>query len=245
MRKKNKEKKIIKGVKENLGDGGTPPSPPAALAARLDAELRSAHLDLRLVGFEAAQSSACRCRLGDAVAAAHSFKLALTHHLHRHPDLPVVGSFSRAARATNRRSESCKLWQEQSLHSAAAWLSYLNLAVSGSISSSSLTGERGTLAENFSVRKSGKLIPSVLPHHHHHHHQGEELTYEWPHHGIINLPHGFQRHPAVHVNGSCQRLKDVSHGLWHLDVFLLFLVFFRATKLRTVTAVCFRRCQRF
>lgn len=31
-------------------------------------------------------------------------------------------------------------------------LSYLNLAVSGSISSNSLTGERGTLAENFSER---------------------------------------------------------------------------------------------
>lgn len=34
-------------------------------------------------------------------------------------------------------------------------ISYLNLAVSGSISSSSLTGERGTLAENFSVSSEG------------------------------------------------------------------------------------------
>lgn len=34
-------------------------------------------------------------------------------------------------------------------------MSYLNLAVSGSISSSSLTGERGTLAENFSVIGEG------------------------------------------------------------------------------------------
>lgn len=31
--------------------------------------------------------------------------------------------------------------------------SYLNLAVSGSISNSSLTGERGTFAENFSIIK--------------------------------------------------------------------------------------------
>lgn len=31
--------------------------------------------------------------------------------------------------------------------------SYLNLAVSGSISNSSLTGERGTFAENFSMVK--------------------------------------------------------------------------------------------
>lgn len=34
-------------------------------------------------------------------------------------------------------------------------ISYLNLAVSGSISSSSLTGERGTLAENFSGSGEG------------------------------------------------------------------------------------------
>lgn len=32
---------------------------------------------------------------------------------------------------------------------------HLNLAVSGSISSSSLTGERGTLEENFSVNSEG------------------------------------------------------------------------------------------
>lgn len=36
--------------------------------------------------------------------------------------------------------------------------SYLNLAVSGSISSSSRTGERGTLAENFSIWKKIKPI---------------------------------------------------------------------------------------
>lgn len=83
----------------------SPVPPPAARAASLDAELSSAHLDLRLIGFEAAQSSPCGGRLGDAVAAAHSFKLALAHDLHRHPDLPVIGSFSRAARTTNRQSE--------------------------------------------------------------------------------------------------------------------------------------------
>lgn len=61
------------------------------------------------------------------------------------------------------------------------------------------------------------------------------LTYERPHHWIIHLPHGLQRHPAVHVNGSCQRLKDVSHGLWYLDVLLLLLVFFRPPQLTTQT----------
>ena len=41
--------------------------------------------------------------------------------------------------------------------------SYLNLAVSGSISSSSLTGERGTLAENFSGsgEKEGSEVRNV------------------------------------------------------------------------------------
>lgn len=46
---------------------------------------------------------------------------------------------------------------------------YLNLAVSGSISSSSLTGERGTLAENFSVMKrvqSSFLLPVTHRRHH-------------------------------------------------------------------------------
>lgn len=42
-------------------------------------------------------------------------------------------------------------------------ISYLNLAVSGSISSSSLTGERGTLAENFSAsgEKEGNEVRNV------------------------------------------------------------------------------------
>lgn len=80
-------------------------------AASLDAELSSAHLDLRLIGFEAAQSSTGRCRLGNPVAAPHSFKLALTHHLHRHPDLPIIGSLSRAARMTNRQSEKSTFQQ--------------------------------------------------------------------------------------------------------------------------------------
>lgn len=54
-------------------------------------------LDLRLIGFEAAQSSSRCRRLGNPVAAADSFKLALTDDLHRHPDLPIIGSLSRAA----------------------------------------------------------------------------------------------------------------------------------------------------
>ena len=91
-------------MKDNLGDLYT--SPPVLPSASLDVELSSAHLDLRLIGFEAAQSPASRCRLGNPVAAADSFKLALTHDLHRHPDLPVVGPFSRAAQATNTQSET-------------------------------------------------------------------------------------------------------------------------------------------
>lgn len=59
--------------------------------------LSSVVLDLRLIGFEAAQSSSRCRRLGDPVAAANSFKLALTDDLHRHPDLPIIRSFCRAA----------------------------------------------------------------------------------------------------------------------------------------------------
>lgn len=44
---------------------------------------------------------------------------------------------------------------------AVLFMSYLNFAVSGSISSSSLTGERGTLAENFSVIGEGMKIGEV------------------------------------------------------------------------------------
>lgn len=44
---------------------------------------------------------------------------------------------------------------------AVFFMSYLNFAVSGSISSSSLTGERGTLAENFSVIGEGMKIGEV------------------------------------------------------------------------------------
>lgn len=54
-------------------------------------------LDLRLIGFEAAQSSSCCCRLGDPVTAPDSFKLAFTHDLHCHTNLPVVRSLCRAA----------------------------------------------------------------------------------------------------------------------------------------------------
>lgn len=53
-------------------------------------------LDLRLIGFEAAQSSPCCCRLCNPVAAANSFKLALTDDLHRHSDLPIIGPLSGA-----------------------------------------------------------------------------------------------------------------------------------------------------
>lgn len=59
--------------------------------------LSSVVLDLRLIGFEAAQSSSRCRRLGDPVAAANSFKLALTDDLHRHPDLPIIRSFCWAA----------------------------------------------------------------------------------------------------------------------------------------------------
>lgn len=59
--------------------------------------LSSVVLDLRLIGFEAAQSSSRCRRLGDPVAAANSFKLALSDDLHRHPDLPVIRPLCRAA----------------------------------------------------------------------------------------------------------------------------------------------------
>lgn len=101
---KNK-KNIIKDVKDP-SPVATPHGCGCVSVGGVDAEPSSADLDLRLVGFEAAQSSTCCCRLGDPVAAANSFKLALTHDLHRHPYLPVVGPFSRAGRGqTNRQSE--------------------------------------------------------------------------------------------------------------------------------------------
>ena len=49
-----------------------------------------------MVGFEAAQSPARGGRLGDPVAAAHAFKLALAYDLHRHTDLPLVRPLCRA-----------------------------------------------------------------------------------------------------------------------------------------------------
>lgn len=55
-------------------------------------------MDLRLIGFEAAQSSSRRCRLGNPVAAANTFKLALSDDLHRHADFPIIRSFCRAAK---------------------------------------------------------------------------------------------------------------------------------------------------
>ena len=70
--------------------------------------LSSVVLDLRLIGFEAAQSSSRRRRLGDPVAAANSFELALTDDLHRHPDLPVVGSLCRAAHTGSGTERPCR-----------------------------------------------------------------------------------------------------------------------------------------
>ena len=52
-----------------------------------------------MVGFQAAQCSSSGGRLGDAVAAAHTFELALAHDLHRHPDLAVVRPLRRTERA--------------------------------------------------------------------------------------------------------------------------------------------------
>lgn len=49
-----------------------------------------------MIGFEAAQGPARGGRLGDPVAAAHAFKLALAYDLHRHTDLPVVRPLCRA-----------------------------------------------------------------------------------------------------------------------------------------------------
>ena len=49
-----------------------------------------------MVGFEAAQGPARGSRLGDPVAAAHAFELALAHDLHCHTDLPVVRPLCRA-----------------------------------------------------------------------------------------------------------------------------------------------------
>lgn len=62
--------------------------------------LSSIILDLRLIGFEASQSSARCCRLGNPVAAANPFELAFTNNFHRHPDLPIICSLSRAAQRT-------------------------------------------------------------------------------------------------------------------------------------------------
>lgn len=132
-------------TRKGVGD----PSSAAALAQHGGPS--SAHLHLRLVGFEAAQSSTGCCGLGDPVAAAHSFKLALPHNLHRHPHLPVVGPLGRAAHSTKTWGSE---WERRgSAARRGGGGTHLNLAVSGSISSSSLTGERGTLAENFSVMK--------------------------------------------------------------------------------------------
>lgn len=55
-----------------------------------------------MVGFEAAEGSSRRCGLGDPVAAAHAFELALPHHLHGHSDLAVVGPLRRAAKRPER-----------------------------------------------------------------------------------------------------------------------------------------------
>lgn len=59
--------------------------------------LSSVVLDLRLIGFEAAQSSSRCRRLGNPVASANSFKLALTDDLHCHTDLTIIRPLSRAA----------------------------------------------------------------------------------------------------------------------------------------------------
>lgn len=101
----------MEGVKGRVGDRLLPGVLGGQLGWPRRAKMRSAErssvdVDLRLIGFEAAQSSACCCRLGDAVAAAHSFKLAFAHHLHRHTDLPVVGPLSGAARTRAVRHTS-------------------------------------------------------------------------------------------------------------------------------------------
>lgn len=120
--------------------------------------------------------------------------------------------------------------------SCSGFVSYLNLAVSGSISSSSLTGERGTLAENFSVSSEENIqhnVPDMECSTIRAQIKKRVLTYKWPHHWIIHLPHRLQWHPAVHVDRTGQWLKDVSHGLRDLDVLLLLLIFFRASQLVT------------
>lgn len=138
----------IKVVEDDVGAPGRssflaphgPSGSPPASTASLDAELSSAQLDLRLIGFEAPQSSTRRCRLGYAVAAAYSFELALSHNLHRHPHLPVVGSFSRAVWITNRQSEKCSLHQPMAGRPVVAQLAECQPAVRSAYSSSAVSG---------------------------------------------------------------------------------------------------------
>lgn len=65
--------------------------------------LSSVVLDLRLIGFEAAKSSSCCRWLGNPVAAADAFKLALPDDLHCHPHFSIIGPFCRAAQGRWRR----------------------------------------------------------------------------------------------------------------------------------------------
>lgn len=59
-----------------------------------------------MVGFEAAEGSSGRCRLGDPVAATHAFELPLPHHLHGDSDLAVVGPLCRAVKRPNSMNET-------------------------------------------------------------------------------------------------------------------------------------------
>lgn len=68
----------------------------------------SAVLDLRLIGFEAAQCAPCCCRFCDAIAPTNSFKLSFSHHLHSHADLPVIRPLCRTAR--DRKHTQVKHW---------------------------------------------------------------------------------------------------------------------------------------
>lgn len=90
MRKTRKQNNEIR-CEISSEDASQPLLLPSAGASSFGADAEgSVGLDLRLIGFEAAQRPSRRRRLGDPVAAADSFELALPDDLHRHPDLPVI-----------------------------------------------------------------------------------------------------------------------------------------------------------
>lgn len=181
-------------TRKGVGD----PSSAAALAQHGGPS--SAHLHLRLVGFEAAQSSTGCCGLGDPVAAAHSFKLALPHNLHRHPHLPVVGPLGRAAHSTKTWGSE---WERRGSaarrggggHPPEFGRFWLHLQQLPHRRARHIGGEFLCNEERAKLIPSSPSAPVDAE---------TLLTYEWPHHGIINLPHGFQGHSAVHINGPRQ-----------------------------------------